>query len=55
VIIPHIELKAFGLEGGVSVGLRVNSGEVGIFSIAKKELLTKYRVYKKSNEFSVKE
>lgn len=31
------EAKTFGLEGGVTVGLRVNNGESGIFSIVKKE------------------
>jgi len=34
------EVSEFGLLGGVSIGYRVNSGEVGIFSISKKEPIT---------------
>jgi len=34
------EVSKFGLLGGVSIGYRVNSGEVGIFSVSKKEPLS---------------
>jgi len=33
------EASQFGLLGGVSIGFRINSGEVGILSLSKKEIL----------------
>jgi len=33
------EASQFGLLGGVSIGFRINSGEVGILSMSKKEVL----------------